>query len=88
MNLLDVKVPPSPCLSCGDMNDMAKGTKPGTRPKPGDWSICYNCGHIMTFAADLTLRNPTDAEMIEIAGDKRLLLAQQAIANDKKKFKG
>lgn len=34
----------------------------------------------MVFATDLTLRAPTDEEMINIAGDPMLLMAQAAIA--------
>jgi hypothetical protein len=48
------------------------------RPRPGNISVCIDCGHIMAFADDLTLRNLTDAEMIEIAGDKRILALQRA----------
>ena len=78
MNLLDVKVPPSPCLNCGEVNDMAMGTAPDTRPHPGAFTVCATCGHIMVFKGDLTLRNPIDDEIVEIAGDKRLLLIEAA----------
>jgi hypothetical protein len=78
MNILDVAVPPSPCLACGKMNDMAMGTTPDTRPSPGDFTICATCGHVMVFAADLTLRNPIGKEMVAMAGDIRLLKVQAA----------
>lgn len=64
--MITVKVPPSPCLSCRRINDMASGF--GKRgPKPGDYTRCYKCGHPMAFNDDLTLRNVTGKEMLELA---------------------
>jgi hypothetical protein len=72
---VDVEVPPSPCLGCGKINDMSTGPQ---RPDPGDITVCFSCGHIMVFAEDLSVRNPNDAEMMIIAGDKRILQIQTA----------
>jgi len=45
---------------------------------PGDATVCLTCGHLMVFGEDLLLRNPTDAEIVKFAGDKRLLAVQWA----------
>jgi hypothetical protein len=74
---LDTKVPPSRCPSCGELNEMALGITPETTPRPGSFSLCDCCGHIAVFADDLTVRNPTDEEMIAIAGNKQILIAQE-----------
>lgn len=71
------RMPVCHCLACGAELDCA--THPGIdAPSPGDVSICLTCGHIMMFADDLTLRNPTDAEMIMLAGDREIVAAQKA----------
>jgi len=78
--IFDESVPRSVCPSCSEPNDMAMGTQPGTKPHPGALSVCWKCGHVMVFAEDLTLRDPTDAELINIAGDKHMLKVQAARA--------
>lgn len=61
---LRIEVPPSPCLGCGRINDMA-GTVGNATPKPKDLTVCFYCAHLMVFADDLTLRNLTGAEMLD-----------------------
>jgi hypothetical protein len=75
---LDVKVPPSPCLACGEINNMAMATFGERPPKPGDYTVCLKCGHLMVFADDLSMRNPTGAEMVEVAGRMDLIIIQKA----------
>jgi uncharacterized protein with PIN domain len=75
--------PESNCPSCGKLLDAASSFKNAV-PSPGDFSICINCGHILVFADDLTVRNPTDAEIVEIAGNRDLILMQKALAAAKK----
>jgi hypothetical protein len=48
------------------------------RPKPGDITICISCGHLMGFKEDMSLRDLTDAEMLHVAGDERILAVQRA----------
>jgi len=38
------------------------------------------CGHIMVFADDLTYREPTADEMVEIASDPSIIAIQKARA--------
>lgn len=72
------QVPVSVCKSCGAENGAASGLAEDERPGPGDISICFYCGHVMAFADDLSLRDLTSEEMIEVAGDPDLLAAQEA----------
>jgi hypothetical protein len=77
---VDSRVPPSACLSCGALNDAATGVNNDARPSPGDVTVCLYCGHIMVFSDDLLMRNPTAAEIHQIAGDPRILMVQRARA--------
>jgi hypothetical protein len=81
----DHHVPPSACTNCGIVMDGATGVaeddhKGDIVPDAGVFTVCIECGHIMIFADDLTVRNLTANEMIEVAGDKRLIAIQQARA--------
>jgi len=71
-------VPATACPGCGRRNDAATSVFSDSKPSPGSVSVCIACGHISVFNADLTLRNPTDAETREIAGDRRILAVQRA----------
>jgi hypothetical protein len=48
-----------------------------TEPTDGDITICMKCGHIMVFE-DNRPRNPTNAEMRIIAGNRRIIAVQKA----------
>jgi hypothetical protein len=37
------------------------------------------CGHVMAFGDDLMLRDLTEQEMHEVAGDERILAVQLAV---------
>jgi len=58
---------PTLCLRCGYCLDTATGEG---KPSPGDVSICMECHHIMCFADDMTMREPTAEELVEIAKNK------------------
>lgn len=82
---LDVHIPPSPCTNCGELLDGATRVKETTSkrarrdmPDPGSVTVCIYCGHIMVFGDGLILRDPTTAEIAEIAGDRRILAIQRA----------
>jgi hypothetical protein len=75
------QVPVSVCRGCGKPNDMrTKVGEMGQGPKEGTISICFTCGHITMFAEDLTLRELTDEEMVDIAGDPEIIRVQKARA--------
>lgn len=79
-------IPPSPCPNCGKVLDAATGVdkrrRPNDRmvPRPGNVSVCISCGHICVFDKKLRLRNPTEAEMVQIAGDPRVIQIMKARA--------
>jgi hypothetical protein len=62
------------CLNC-DHKLTAVGVVETTDtppPKDGDLMVCLYCSHIHVFDSG-KLRNPTDAEMVDFAGDPDLL---------------
>lgn len=73
----------SACTNCGKILDMVSvvDEKIGkTVPRKGDITICIKCGHVMVFCKHMKLRNPTGEEILKIAGDKRMVLLQQALS--------
>ena len=80
--MITTRVEPNACLNCGTVHDSATGIKRDAVPKDGDWSICFDCGHLMVFESG-KLRNLNDREMYEIAGNRDLIRAQQARARIK-----
>lgn len=74
------RVPVSRCLDCGERLDHAMDTDGDDKPMPGDATICIHCGHIMAFADDLTLRQLTNDEMQQVAGDARVITARRVVA--------
>lgn len=80
----------SPCLNCGKRIDAASvfgvGEDAVRPPGEGDITICLHCRHVMAYTADLTLRALTDEEVVDIAGDPRLVSSIElmgAYAKDK-----
>jgi hypothetical protein len=72
------KVPVCKCPACAAPLGFATNVVRDDAPVPGCFTICLECGHLMAFAEDLTLRDLTDAEQIKIAGDPVLLAMQRA----------
>jgi hypothetical protein len=76
-----VRVPKSVCTACGSALDGAAVVGNDTiTPKPGDVTVCIDCGHLMAFAEDLSLRDLRDDEFKEVAGDPNILAIQRARA--------
>jgi len=67
----------SRCLNCRKMLDshteINEEIDEKRSPNPGDITVCSRCGHIMIYNKQLKFRKPTDKELIEIAGDKRIV---------------
>jgi hypothetical protein len=62
------------CLDCGAPCPVHTSVTGAARPSPGDISICWTCGHLMAFAdADGRVRALTEAEVVEVAGDPRIV---------------
>lgn len=60
----------NPCLRCQAALDAASG--PGA-PKPGDFSVCFECANLAVFADDMSLREPTDEESRIAATDQNIV---------------
>lgn len=77
---LTTRTPPNHCLDCGYKIDAAASFEhPGHAPSPGDVAICLHCAHIHIYADDLTLRQPNDAEIVDIAGDEEIIRMMAAL---------
>lgn len=77
-NFKTFHMPKCKCIACGYPLDAVTSVGRGRRPESGDVTICMKCGHIMGFRKNQTVRNLTSAEMIQVAGDKRILAIQKA----------
>jgi hypothetical protein len=71
-------LPGDRCLDCNTPLECATDALTEATPKPGDFSICFRCGHVMAFDPGLKLRALTGAEIVELAGDQRLVKLQTA----------
>lgn len=70
---------PSPCPGCKRSLDFSFG--PGVAPvRPGEMCLCFYCGHLGVYADDLSVRDPTDEEIVEVAGNRLLIEAQRVRA--------
>jgi hypothetical protein len=69
---------PTPCLNCGKVLDAAMGVGHGRKPRPGCITICIGCGHIQAYGSGMKLRELTDEEMIDVAGNETILAIQKA----------
>ena len=79
-------VPECRCPTCGHPFDCAETFSASRRPRPGDYSICINCRSVNVFAMDLTVRAPTDQELIAAAGDPKMRAITDAIAHVRAKL--
>jgi len=63
------------CLNCGHSLSASGTVADGVSAAPhgGDYTVCLYCSHLMVYKDDLSVRNPTSAEIIEAAGDKNIL---------------
>jgi hypothetical protein len=83
-NVDDYHVPHAICANCGERIDGASPVDGGRAPQPGDVSLCLYCHHLMIFGDDSKPRNPTDEEMMELAGDPDLIRAMKTLAEFKR----
>ncbi|MBO4228364.1 hypothetical protein [Bradyrhizobium neotropicale] len=75
------QVPWSTCTGCGKEIGAASAIDDDSAvPKAGNITVCMFCGLIMAFADDLTLRDLTHAETIEVASDDRIIALQRSVA--------
>jgi hypothetical protein len=75
-----VRIVENACLNCGKVLDGATAIdqEGEIRPTPGSITVCMYCGHLMAFDEQLHFRALTDEEIINIAGDERLIAINRA----------
>jgi len=72
-------IPAGACLDCGEALDAATSVGDSdSTPSSGDVTICIKCGHIMAFDDLLRLRELTGEEIVDMAGDPRIIAIQKA----------
>jgi hypothetical protein len=73
-NMATDQLPKSKCNCCEATLDGATGLDGDIEVQPGAVSVCFRCGQLHIFAADLTLREPTPRQVRQImrsqAGEK------------------
>jgi hypothetical protein len=73
------KTPLAACPFCGRGNDRSTSIEAHLAPpSAGDASICFKCGAVSVYVADLSLRRPTVDEMGEFMGVPDVVRAMQA----------
>jgi hypothetical protein len=70
----------SACLGCGKLLDASLGVGTRSKPRTGAVTVCLDCGHLQAYDGKLQLRPLTETEMVEIAGDERIIAIQKARA--------
>jgi hypothetical protein len=73
--------PVSLCLNCGLKLSAATDIESVEKPQPGNIAVCIECRHVMVYADDLTLREPNDDEIKELAGHPELLKHMKLLAD-------
>ena len=77
----------SRCPECGHKLDAATDINENKAPKAGDISLCINCGAVLEFNADFSVKTFTDFALLddetrqEIALFKKMIRLQRG-AND------
>jgi hypothetical protein len=73
------RVPDTRCVNCNKLLDGAAAIAGSRGPRPGDVTVCLDCRHLMVYGDDLQLRNPTDDEIVEMAGTPELILGMKML---------
>jgi len=84
---MTTRLPEAECLRCRKKVDAASGVADdGAVPEPGDVTICIFCGYLMTFADDLSFRELTEEDILELPLDEisRFQSARKHIEESKK----
>lgn len=73
------RLPECRCLNCNHPLDAAGGVNTDDAPEPGNICLCIECGAVMMYAEDLTVRGMTREEMDDLCNDAETMqfLARQ-----------
>jgi hypothetical protein len=63
-------LPSAACPSCRYVVDHASSTTAPGAPKPGNVTVCGNCGTVGFFADDLTIREGTREEIQSVMASR------------------
>jgi len=61
------RTPECRCLNCGHKLNAAGGINAEDAPEPGNICLCIECGAVMMYADNLTVRGMTREEMDDIS---------------------
>lgn len=73
-------IPEGECPSCGAKVNRAGDILGEGSPEPGEVVVCLECSALNVFAEDLSLRRPTDEELVDIAGSSELRKTLEIVA--------
>ncbi len=73
------RMPECRCLNCGRKFNAAGGVNAEDAPEPGNICLCIECGAVMLYGEDLTVRGMTREEMDDLSNDAEAMqfLARQ-----------
>ena len=57
------ETPDGNCFTCGHKFDVSSGGE--RKPKPGDFSICINCGELGVYDDSLRIVPPTEEDLLQ-----------------------
>lgn len=76
------RTPLNHCPFCHEVVGAATSIARRASPAPGDYGVCWNCGNLLAYHDDLTVRESTVREMMsdpDVSPDsKRRMLVVQA----------
>jgi hypothetical protein len=75
---MTTRVPETNCPACGKAFNAATAAVGDAVPKPGDWTLCIECGVVLTFDPTLRPRALTADEKREAEADPRIRKVQHA----------
>lgn len=78
------------CPFCRHTLDAATAgpSNPDAVPKPGDVTVCIECGAVLLFDDGLKVRGPTPEELVEILQDRSAVAMIRTIATFRAKRLG
>ncbi len=82
-------VKPSPCPKCMGLAIGATAADTGTRaPRPGDLTVCVECGQICRFTESMDIEAVSDADLLDLprATSQQLRSMRRAVRQHLERF--